>query len=120
MNKNLRFELRLTSSERNQLKKNAKANNLSMSKFIISTCCSAPVTIPENRFAAVINSQDEFSRLLSSSSNNLNQIAKAINSNNITDRALLQSLVDVYQKLSDLEDLQESFFRKYYNTIHNS
>lgn len=94
------LKLRVTDEERAQIKQ--KAGGISTSAFLRQLALEQPIQQPLPKAKVVIHSADpELVRAVGWIGNNINQIAKHLNSGNATDNSILLKLIEIQTALDD-------------------
>lgn len=92
------LQIRLTEEERFEIE--ARAGALTLSGFLRNLALSQPIPQPIPKPEIVIHSADpELVRAVAWIGNNMNQIAKHLNSGNATDNSILLKLIEIQAAL---------------------
>lgn len=101
MQKNLKINIRVTENEKKKIEEKAKKYNMTISKFIISSCLKDKIII--------VNGLDKIDSQLRKIGNNLNQLTKLSNERivNVVDlNALRMEVNNIWQLLRQLVQKQ--------------
>lgn len=84
--------IRVTPEEKKKISDKASKEEKSVSRFIIDQCIEKAPVFDDESATEILEIQNKLHKLMSIMSNNLNQIAKAINSSELTHNEIVEVL----------------------------